>query len=294
MFFLAEQADHFPLPKPTPKTAVSLHMIRGDVALEAKAAYVYDLKTREVLFSRNENDVLPLASLTKIMTAYTAESLYPATSTVAIRAADLQMEGDTGLLANEKWSLSGLLKFTLLSSSNDGASAIASIGLAFPEKNPPQNFLTAMNENAARLGFSGMRFLNESGLDIDSQTSGGYGSAKEISLLFAESLARYPDLFASTGMRTENLVSESGISHKIETTNDAWGEIPAIISSKTGYTESAGGNLSIIFDASIGHPVIVTVLGSSRDGRFSDVSLLAKEAIAAVNGTTEPAAAPNR
>ncbi|MDQ5957741.1 MAG: hypothetical protein QG665_65, partial [Patescibacteria group bacterium] len=49
--------------------------------------------------------------------------------------------------------------------------------------------------------------------------------------------------------------------------------------SKTGYTDSAGGNLVVALDAGLAQPVIVVVLGSSKDGRFTDVLALAKATV---------------
>jgi D-alanyl-D-alanine carboxypeptidase len=51
-------------------------------------------------------------------------------------------------------------------------------------------------------------------------------------------------------------------------------KIPSLIASKTGFTDLAGGNLAVIFDAGFEYPIIVVVLGSSQTGRFTDVEKL--------------------
>jgi len=61
------------------------------------------------------------------------------------------------------------------------------------------------------------------------------------------------------------------------------GAIPGIIMGKTGYTDLAGGNLAVVFDAGVGHPVVAVVMGSTQDGRFSDMKQLVSASIAAVN-----------
>ena len=61
------------------------------------------------------------------------------------------------------------------------------------------------------------------------------------------------------------------------------GNIAGVLASKTGYTTLAGGNLVVAFDAGLNHPVIVAVLGSSYNGRFSDVTTLIEAAKAALN-----------
>ena len=50
--------------------------------------------------------------------------------------------------------------------------------------------------------------------------------------------------------------------------------IPGAEVSKTGFTDLAGGNLGVIVDVSVGHPVAIIVLGSTRNGRFEDVRIL--------------------
>ena len=50
--------------------------------------------------------------------------------------------------------------------------------------------------------------------------------------------------------------------------------------SKTGFTDLAGGNLALVFDAGIEHPIAVVVLGSSKKERFTDASALVAAAFA--------------
>src|SRR3989344_2981725 len=62
------------------------------VNLKAKAVYVYDIRTKTVLFAKNENVRLPLASLTKIMSALVARDISPLYSTVIITSDALAAE----------------------------------------------------------------------------------------------------------------------------------------------------------------------------------------------------------
>jgi D-alanyl-D-alanine carboxypeptidase len=55
-------------------------------------------------------------------------------------------------------------------------------------------------------------------------------------------------------------------------------EFPGLIGAKTGYTDLAGGNLVVAFDLEIGHPVIAVVLGSTQEGRFTDMRALIEAA----------------
>jgi D-alanyl-D-alanine carboxypeptidase len=86
-------------------------------------------------------------------------------------------------------------------------------------------------------------------------------------------LEKHPELLEATKYQTIEIDSLDK-THKAQNTNMDVDQIPGLIASKTGYTSMAGGNLVIAFDASIGRPIIVVVLGSSLDGRFTDVSKL--------------------
>ena len=67
--------------------------------------------------------------------------------------------------------------------------------------------------------------------------------------------------------RIVTIRSTTGTVHTLANTNPDTTQIPGLLMSKTGYTDLAGGNLVIIFDAGIDHPVAIVVLGSTRDDR---------------------------
>ena len=60
----------------------------------------------------------------------------------------------------------------------------------------------------------------------------------------------------------------------IPNTNQSIEELFGAEGSKTGFTDIAGGNLGVIVDITVGHPVVLVVLGSSREGRFKDIATL--------------------
>lgn len=238
------------------------------VSLQAVSAYVWDIQNQKVLFAKNANNVLPLASIAKIMTADVASELLSPTSTISISKDDLAQDGDTGLLLNERWVFKQLLDFTLAVSSNDGASALATT--ASP------NFVDKMNEKAKTLGFSSMQFYNPTGLDQSATQSGAYSSAIDVAKLFEYTLHVHPEVFSATRYAKFTTSSLDNFQHTAINTDAEINNIPGIIGSKTGYTTLAGGNLAIIYDASINYPIVVVVLGSTYDGRFSDVTALVR------------------
>ena len=99
-------------------------------SLEAKSAFILDAKTGEAIFEDNADTILPLASLTKLMTVLVASDKVASSTIITITEDDLQQEGDNGLLLNEKWRFDDLRDFTLLVSSNDGAEALADTAAA--------------------------------------------------------------------------------------------------------------------------------------------------------------------
>lgn len=238
------------------------------ISLQAKSAYVWDMKNKKVIFAKNANDILPLASITKIMTADVASELIAPNTIVSISNADLSQEGDSGLFVNERWNFKKLLDFTLAVSSNDGASALANAASS--------NFVEKMNEKARSLGLSSMRFYNPTGLDESLTLSGAYGSAADVAKLFSYTQQNHPEIFNATRYASFKTTSLDNFSHTAVNTDEEINNIPGIIGSKTGFSDLAGGNLAVIYDAAVNYPIIVVVLGSTYNERFSDVTSLIK------------------
>lgn len=240
------------------------------ISLQAKSAYVWDVKNKKVLFAKNADEILPLASIAKIMTANVATDLLSPTTTISINKEALSQEGDNSLLLDERWTFKKLLDFTLAVSSNDGASAIAS-------KASP-TFIDQMNEKAKTIGLSSMKFYNPTGLDESLTQSGAYGSATDVAKLFAYTMQAHPEIFNATRSAKFTVSSLDGFNHVAINTDAEVNNIPGIIGSKTGFSDLAGGNLAIVYDAGVNYPIIVVVLGSTYDGRFDDVTALVRAA----------------
>lgn len=262
----------------------------ASTTIEAKAAYVYDLVDHKALYQKNESTALPLASLTKLMTAIIAVNTAPTSTIVTISPDNLKLDGDSGLYGNEKWSLDDLLSFTLVASSNDGAAAVAeSLGKTQVDENATSSinaFVKQMNDTARRLGLTSSRFYNPTGLDIDSHVAGAYGSAKDVATLLTYAMNSYPTIIEPTSKDQFSVTSLSNIPHTALNTDLLVTKIPGIIAGKTGYTDLAGGNLAIAANVKPNHPVVVVVLGSSYYGRFYDVQKLLAAATETVDDKT--------
>ncbi|MDZ4205715.1 MAG: hypothetical protein U1C12_00655 [Patescibacteria group bacterium] len=249
------------------------------VVLGAKAVYVYDVRTQTIFFAKNENTRLPLASLTKIMSALVAEDLSPLYGTVTVTSEALRAEGDSGLYRDEKWTLKGILGFSLMTSSNDGMRAVAlSLGaLSRVEVSSEEiinDFVEEMNRKANELGLKNTYFWNETGLDETDVKGGAYGTARDMSTLLEYILAYHPEMFEVTKETVTTFQSLDNYLHVAKNTNSIAAEIPGLMASKTGFTDTAGGNLVIVFDPELGRPIIVSILGSTERGRFDDARIL--------------------
>ena len=252
------------------------------VRLQGRAAIVYDLTTGETLYARNAEAQLPLASVTKLLTIYAGTNALTETSPVTLTASALATEGESGFFEGETFSFKDAAKLALVASSNDAAAAIAEA--AQSKRGIAGSALMASAANAANL--SQTYVLNGTGLDEDTQMSGGYGSARDVALLAGALLEKAPDIARATTQSTISVTSQNGIPHTMNNTNQRIVEIPGALLSKTGFTDLAGGNLVVVFDAGIGHPIAVVVLGSTVEGRFTDVERLVDATHAHFAGTS--------
>jgi serine-type D-Ala-D-Ala carboxypeptidase (penicillin-binding protein 5/6) len=255
--------------------------------LTAQAAYVYDSRTGEILYSKNASKRLPLASLTKVMTALVALDTAPSNSTIRITQESLSPEGDSGLLVGETWHLKDLLDFSLTSSSNDGMHAVALALGALHKSNPTEqeaqsDFVLSMNKKAAAIGMKNTYFMNETGLDETTKKGGAYGTAEDMARLFDYILRNHPSLLEATAASKIKVLTLDNYSHSAKNTDAIINDIPGIKASKTGFTDIAGGNLVIAFDPELGRPIIISVLGSTQSGRFTDMEKLVEASIKAI------------
>ena len=253
----------------------------------AKGIYVYDIKTDSKLYSFNESESLPLASITKIMTVVTAADVLGTDSRVAVSPESIGVLGGGTLVPGERWRFADLVHITLVGSLNDGAAALSEVagaqllgeaGASATAAQRRARFIREMNTKAESLGFSETHFTNETGLDASATAAGAYGSPEDVAHLFAYALARYPELFTSTRKPVITETSLDGREVTVKSTNESIGGITGALMTKTGTTRVAGGNLGLVFDAGIDRPVVAVILGDTPEERFSDMDILIEKA----------------
>ena len=224
--------------------------------IDAKSWLLIDARTGETLASRAEDRRLPMASTTKMMTAYLAMKRLPMNEIVA--AVDYQAipgESLMGLAPGQEVSVRDLMYGLILLSGNDAAATLA-VAVSGSES----NFVRLMNRTARRLGLNDTSYENPIGLDDEEQ----FSSAADLVEL-GRILMEMPRFRPIAGARSATLRSYRP-PIEIETSNEFVRDNPWAKGIKTGRTNLAG-----------------YVLAS--DGRRK-----ATELIAAVMGTASEAA----
>jgi len=262
----------------------------ASTTLQAHAAYVFDITDRRTLYSLNPDAQLPLASITKVpMALVVSEALSPDTHITIPE--DTAPRGSYERLAKgDIWRVGDVIDFTLAASSNGGAEILAdaaneNLHTRYPQSPAENATLWRMNDLARELHLDKTYFLNVSGLDESATQSGAYGSARDMAALFAYAASTSPEVFAATTQPSFSLMSINGAKTIAINTDKALDAIPGIVMGKTGYTDLAGGNLAVVFEAARNHHrVVAVVLGSTEQGRFADM----KKLVAATTKTISP------
>ncbi|HBO48854.1 MAG TPA: D-alanyl-D-alanine carboxypeptidase [Clostridiales bacterium] len=198
----------------------------------AKGMVVIEGNSGDVLYSKNENLELPMASTTKIVTAIVAiENSSDLDEKFVVSEKAIGIEGTSIYLkSGEKLSLRELLYGLILASGNDCAIAIAEhiAGL--------DNFVGLMNEFASNLGLKHTNFKNPHGLDED----GHYTSAYDLSMMTAYALKNpiFREIVSTERMVIEknDLYQARYLKHK----NRLLFTDENCIGVKTGFTDNAG------------------------------------------------------
>jgi D-alanyl-D-alanine carboxypeptidase len=243
--------------------------------VRARAAYVLDVETGEVLYAKNADEPLPIASITKLMTSLLSYELLEENENAVIDDRSLRQSGTTGFTNGDILTLRDLNQLALISSSNDAAFALAAtVGQFLGDADPAAQFVAGMNIRAEELELNTLKFKNPTGLDVSTMESGAVGSAADVSKLLAFIVRTYPEIVEPSQLPATRVYNTAGYYFDVENTNQALYAIPNLLASKTGYTDLAGGNLTIAFDAGFNRPIVVTVLGSTWQERFTDVLAL--------------------
>lgn len=237
-----------------------LHSTEDALDLKSSVALVVDQDTNEVLFSKNPQAVLPIASLTKLMTALVVtEARLPLDEFITITDDDIDTEkfSRSRLRVGTSLSREEMLHLALMSSENRAAHAL---GRHFP--GGIDAFVAAMNRKARQLGMTDTHYVEPTGL-----SSGNQSSARDLASLVKA--AHEHQIIRDLSTSPEYRVDIGNRSTEFHTTN-ALVKSPAweIGLQKTGYISEAGRCL-VMQARMAGRHVIMVFLDSV--GKYSRI-----------------------
>jgi D-alanyl-D-alanine endopeptidase (penicillin-binding protein 7) len=237
-----------------------LHSTADPLDLKSSVALVIDQDTQQVLFSKNPDAVLPIASITKLMTAMVVlEAGLALEEQLSISQEDVDTEKGSGsrLRVGANLSRGDMLHLALMASENRAASAL---GRHFP--GGMTAFVEAMNRKAHSLGMANTRYVEPTGLSSLNQSS-----AHDLSILvraasehqLIRELSTTADASVHVGSRAMQFRNTNGLIR-----NPAWD----IGLQKTGYISEAGR--CVVMQAQLaGRKLIMVLLDSA--GRYSRI-----------------------
>ena len=231
---------------------VDMNNILNSIRVSARNAIALDSKTKQVLFEQNADEIVPMASTTKILTALVAITHGDLDREVTISKNAASIRGSkVGYVAGEKIRLRELLYGLMYKSGNDAAIAIAEdIGGSI------EGFSKIMNDYAISLGLINSHFESPHGLD----SSKHYTCAYDLALLTTKAMES--DLFCQICGTKSITRDTSNFTRDYNNINKILYKIPGANGVKTGYTGQAGKCLvsSVKHE---GRNIIIVVLNCS-------------------------------
>lgn len=240
--------------QPAQKNVLGVSLSVPDIS--AQSTLSYDITTNQILFSKNPDKKLPLASLTKIMTAIVSLEHPKLDDKYLVKTKDLVGEDSMGLHSGELLSLKELLLGLILHSGNDAAETLAD---NFPGGR--KTFITALNDKAASLGLVNTHFTNPSGLEGDGVQ---YTTAQDLLVITQYALQNFP-LFGEVVATPEYTIAQSPThaAYYLENETNLLTTYPGVRGVKTGYTPEAGFCLVTYLEYH-DHKIIAILLGSQN------------------------------
>lgn len=207
-----------------------------EMDISAKSAILVDFNTGKVLYSKNENEPLAMASMTKVMSMLLImekidDGSLKYDDIVEISTESSSMGGSQIFLnPGDKYKVIDLLKGVAMASAND-----AVVALAEKTYGSKEHFIEAMNKKAESLGLKNTHFVNVHGLDEE----GHYSSAYDMSVM-ARELLKHEKILDFTRVYEEYLTKPDGSQIWLVNTNKLVRFYDGVDGLKTGFTQKAG------------------------------------------------------
>jgi len=229
--------------------------------LLAQNFVLIDVDTNKILFSKNQNDKIYPASLTKLATALTALNIYPLDEIITIP--EVYKEGKVmELVTGEKITVRSLVTALLVYSANDSA-----INLAKHHSDGTVGFIDQMNQLFLKYNLKNTNFSNVDGIHDPNH----YSTVYDLSQLARIAIK---NKIVSETVKQKNVIVtdvDHQYQHNLVSTNELLGKVPEIEGLKTGWTPEAGGCFIGLININ-GH-YLISVIAQSGD-RFKDTETI--------------------
>lgn len=238
--------------------------------LNAESAILIDAASGKILYEKNPDTKLPMASMTKIMSMLIImENIHNGTLSytdkVIISKNASSMGGSQVFLQEgEEYKVEDLLKCIAVSSAND-----AVVAMAEKVSGSVEAFVELMNQKAQELGLTNTRFSNPHGLDNENH----YSTARDMSKL-AQELLKYEDILKFTSIYEDYLTKPDGSQIWLVNTNRLVRFYDGVDGLKTGYTTEAGYCLTATAKKNDFRIISVVMKASEADARSKDTATL--------------------
>lgn len=242
----------------------------ADVTKNAKSAIVIENTTGKILYNKNANQILSVASLTKMMglilifdTIEQKGLTYDEIITVSKNAKDMG-GSQIWLEEGEKISVEDLIKGITLASGND-----AMVALAERIAGTEEAFVKLMNNKAKELNLKNTNFVNSTGLDEEGHYSTAYDMAK-----IAQELLKYEDVLKYTSIYEDYIRKDTENKSWIVNTNKLVRFYEGVDGLKTGSTEEAGKCMAVTINKNNLRVIAITLGYNDTDTRNKETSSL--------------------
>jgi len=238
--------------------------------LDSESAILIDEASGKVLYEKNPDAKLPMASMTKIMSMLLimekieSGALKYDDNVIISKNASGMGGSQVFLQEGEEYKVESLLKCIAVSSAND-----AVVAMAEKISGSVESFVNLMNEKAKELGLANTKFANPHGLDAENH----YSSARDMSKL-ARELLKHKDILKFTSIYEDYLTKPDGSQVWLVNTNRLVRFYDGVDGLKTGYTTEAGYCLTATAKKNDLRLISVVMKSSSGDARSKDTATL--------------------
>ncbi len=238
--------------------------------LDSESAILIDEASGKVLYEKNPDAKLPMASMTKIMSMLLimekieSGALKYDDNVIISKNASGMGGSQVFLQEGEEYKVESLLKCIAVSSAND-----AVVAMAEKISGSVESFVSLMNEKAKELGLANTKFANPHGLDAENH----YSSARDMSKL-ARELLKHKDILKFTSIYEDYLTKPDGSQVWLVNTNRLVRFYDGVDGLKTGYTTEAGYCLTATAKKNDLRLISVVMKSSSGDARSKDTATL--------------------